>query len=325
MAEPMWRPLVLADAPRVAVLRAVCEAADGAVVGGDADDVREALGAPGMDLAGGTTSAWYGDELAAYATTRTREHADPVHRMTLDIAVHPGHRTASVLGRLLDWSRNAGVRRHQELYGDHPLELHTRTHHGQFWLAEALDLAGHRRERTYWGMRLDLTEEHRPAGPPELPSGTRIVPFDDRYDAALLQARNEIFADNWGSVPMTARTWRHSVTGSPYFRPESSFLLLPERRQEILCYLLCTELAETSVDRELYLANAGTQPALHGKGLYRAVFTHALAQAKAQGYRHAVLDVDSTNPMAAGGFYERVGLRTFRTWTTHVQACAKPA
>ncbi|MFF3838274.1 GNAT family N-acetyltransferase [Streptomyces sp. NPDC001930] len=325
MAEPMWRPLALPDAPRMAALLAACEAADGAGAGGDADDVREALGAPGMDLAAGTTSAWYGDGLVAYATTRTREQADSVHQLTLDIAVRPGYRTAGMLRRLLEWSRATGARRHQDLYGEHPLELHTRTHHGQAWLAEALDTAGHRRERTYVGMKLDLAGEHQPVGPPELPSGTRIVPFDDRYDAMLLRARNEIFADNWGSVAMTARTWRHSVTGSRYFRPESSFLLLPERREEILCYLLCTELAGTSTDREVYLANAGTQPALHGRGLYRAVFTHTLARAKAQGYRCAVLDVDSTNPMAAGGFYERMGFRTFRTWTTHVLAGGPPA
>ncbi|MFD8982790.1 GNAT family N-acetyltransferase [Streptomyces sp. NPDC059564] len=318
MAEPLWRPLALADAPLLAALLAVCGAADETGAVRDAEDVREDLSAGGIDLNGGTTSAWSRGEPVAYATTRTREHADPAHQLAIDIAVHPAHRTSPMIRRLLYWCRNAGARRHRELYGDTPLELHFRTHHGQAWLAGALDTAGYRRERTYWGMRLDL-ENHRPTGSPATPTGTEIVPFDDGYDAMLLAARNEIFAGNWGSVPMTARTWRHLVTGSPYFRPESSFLLLPERRREVLCYLLCTEpTADRRTGRELYLANAGTQPALHGTGLYRAVFTHTLARARAQGYRWAVLDVDSTNPMAAGGFYTRMGLRRFRTWTTHV-------
>ncbi|MEU8782744.1 GNAT family N-acetyltransferase [Streptomyces sp. NPDC048637] len=325
MAEALWRPLALTDAPLVAALLAGCEAADGiGVAVRGAEGVREDLSAPGIDLNGGTTSVWSGGEPAAYATTRIREHAEPAHQLTLDIAVHPAHRTPSMIRQLLDWCQNTGARRHRELYDGTPLELHVRTHHGQAWLAEALDTAGYRRERSYWGMRLDL-DSHRLIGAPAMPTGTEIVPFDDAFDAKLLAARNAIFADNWGSAPMTARTWRHSITASPYFRPESSFLLLSERNQEILCYLLCTELVDTCTDRELYLANAGTQPALHGKGLYRAVFTHTLARAKAQGYRWAVLDVDATNPMAAGGFYERRGLRRFRTWTTHVLTCTPPS
>lgn len=323
MAESLWRPLALTDAPLVAALLTVCETADGiGVTVRGAEGVREDLSAPGIDLNGGTTSLWSGGEPTAYATTRIQEHADPAHQLTLDIAVHPAHRTAAMIRQLLDWCRNTGARRHRELHDATPLELHVRTHHGQAWLAEALDTAGYRRERSYWGLRLDL-DDHRPIGAPAMPTGTEIVPFDDAFDAKLLAARNTIFADHWGSAPMTARTWRHTITASPYFRPESSFLLLSERDQEILCYLLCTELADTSTDRELYLANAGTQPALHGKGLYRAVFTHTLTQAKAQGYRRAIADVDATNPMAAGGFYDRMGLRRFRTWTTHVLSGAR--
>ncbi|MFI6846369.1 hypothetical protein OG535_01800 [Kitasatospora sp. NBC_00085] len=117
---------------------------------------------------------------------------------------------------------------------------------------------------------------------------------------------------------MTPETWRHSVTGSPYFRAESSCLLLSADGREVLCYLLSTELGDAVGECELCLANAGTRPDLHGQGLYRAVFAHRLARAKDQGYRWAVLDVDSTNRIAAGGFYERVGARTRRTWTGHV-------
>ncbi|MFD7550966.1 GNAT family N-acetyltransferase [Streptomyces sp. NPDC059816] len=320
MAEARWRPLVLTDAPPVAALLARCEAADGIGVSvRGAEGVHEDLIASGLDLDGGTTSLWCGGEPVAYATTRVQEHAGPVHQLTLDIAVHPAHRTISMVRQLLDWCRDTGVRRHHAMYDVALLELHVRTHHGQAWLAGALDTAGYRRARSHWGMRMDLSAQ-RPLAAPAVPIGTEVVPFDDAFDAQLLAARNLIFADHWGSAPMTARTWRHTLTGSPYFRPGSSFLLLSEHEREILCYLLCTELTDTGTDRELYLANAGTQPALHGRGLYRAVFTHTLARARDQGYRWAVLDVDSTNPMAAGGFYERMGLRRFRTWTTHVHS-----
>ncbi|MFE3021854.1 GNAT family N-acetyltransferase [Streptomyces sp. NPDC059256] len=306
----------------MAALLAVCEAADGigATLRG-AEGIREDLRAPGVDLNGGTTSVWSGGELVACATAHVQEHVAPTHQLVLDIAMHPAHRTAPVIRQLLDWCRGTGARRHRELYGDAPLELHVRTHHGQAWLAEALDTSGYRRERSHWGLALDL-DDHRPIGAPVMQDGTTIVPYDAAFDAKLLAARNTIFADHWGSVPMTARTWRHTITASPYFRPESSFLLLSECRQEILCYLLCTELEDRATERELYLANAGTQPALQGKGLYRAVFTHTLTQAKAQGYRRAIADVDSMNPMAAGGFYDRMGLRRFQTWTTHVMPFA---
>ncbi|WP_328952866.1 GNAT family N-acetyltransferase [Kitasatospora purpeofusca] len=327
MSEPGWRPLVRADAPRVAGLLAACEAADRT---GDRRGARELLddwAAPGIDLAAGSVCAWAGPEPVAYAVTRAREHADPVHEMVLDLAAHPAHRTRDVLARLLARSRRAAARRHRERFGDGtPLELHTRTHGHQRWLAEALDAAGHRRARGYRGMRLDLAAHepaHAPAAAPVLPPGSVLVPFEDRHDAALLTARNAIFAGHPGSVPMTPATWRHAVTGNPYFRPCSSFLLLSADGRQVLCYLLTTEYPTTGAGaegggRELYLANAGTSPELHGRGLYRAVITHTLAHAKRLGYRWAVLDVDDTNAMAVGGFYERLGARTFRTWTGHV-------
>ncbi|MER5353670.1 hypothetical protein ABT093_25455 [Kitasatospora sp. NPDC002551] len=316
MSELLWRPLAEGDAARVAGLLAACEQADRTDDRRDARDLLDDWAAPGIDLAAGTASAWAGPEPVAYAVTRTREHADPVHEMTLDLAVHPAHRMAATMTDLLSRCHRAAVRRHRESFGSTPLELHVRTHGHRRWLAEALDTAGYRRVRTYRGMRLDLAE-HGPAAGPVRPPGTVLVPFEDHYDALLLAARNEIFAHNPGSVPMTPEAWRHSVTGSPYFRPESSFLLLSADGRELLCYLLSTELAEAGRERELYLANAGTRPDLHGRGLYRAVFTHTLARAKERGYRWAVMDVDSTNAMATGGFYERLGARTFRTWTGH--------
>ncbi|MFE2721546.1 GNAT family N-acetyltransferase [Kitasatospora sp. NPDC059327] len=317
MSEPVWRPLERADAARVAGLLAACERVDRTDDRRGEPDLLEDWAASGIDLAGGTTSAWAGAGPVAYAVTRKREHADPVHEMTLDIAVHPAHRTPGTMAHLLAWCRRTAVRRHREGFGDGtPLELHVRTHSRQRWLAEPLDAVGYRRVRHYRGMRIDLAE-HAPAVAPVLPPGAVLVPFDDRYDTLLLAARNEIFARNPGSVAMTAATWRHSMTGSPYFRPESSFLLLSADARELLCYLLATELAAPGRERELYLANAGTRPHLHGRGLYRAVFTHTLARAKDDGYRWAVMDVDSTNAMATAGFYERLGARTFRTWTGH--------
>lgn len=317
MSEVAWRPLAPTDAPRAAKLLAACERADRTGDRRGTQDVLDGWAASGVDLATGTISGWAGPELVAHAVTRTREHADPVHEMTVEIAVHPARRTPDTAAHLLAWCRRTAARRHRERFGGTPSELHARTHGHQRWLTDVLDASGYRRVRSYRGMRLGLAA-HAPAATPALPPGTAIVPFEDRYEAPLLAARNEIFAANPGSVPMTPGTWRHSVTGSPYFRPESSFLLLSAHGREILCYLLSTELTDAADERELYLANAGTRPDLHGQGLYRAVFTHTLARARAQGYRWAVLDVDTTNPMAAGGFYERVGLRTFRTWTGHV-------
>ncbi|WP_406086287.1 GNAT family N-acetyltransferase [Kitasatospora purpeofusca] len=331
MSELRWRPLVRGDAPRVAALLAACEAADRT---GDRRGARELLddwAAPGIDLAAGSVCAWAGPEPVAYAVTRAREHADPVHEMVLDLAVHPAHRTPGVAARLLAECRRTAARRHRERFGDGTaLELHSRTHGHQGWLAEELDAAGHRRARGYRGMRIDLAAHepaqarmHEPTAAPVLPPGSVLVPFEDRHDAALLTARNAIFAGHPGSVPMTPATWRHAVTGNPYFRPGCSFLLLSADGRQVLCYLLTTEYPTTGAGsagggRELYLANAGTSPELHGRGLYRAVITHTLAQAQRLGYHRAVLDVDDTNTMAVGGFYERLGARTFRTWTGHV-------
>ncbi|MFJ4670798.1 GNAT family N-acetyltransferase [Kitasatospora purpeofusca] len=327
--EPRWRSLVRADAPRVAGLLAACEAADRTGDRRGAPELLDDWAAPGIELAAGSVCAWAGPEPVAYAVTRAREHADPVHEMALELAVHPAHRTRDVLAQLLARCRRTAARRHRERFGDGiPLELHTRTHGHQRWLAEALDAAGHRRARGYRGMRIDLAAHtsadapaHAPGAAPVLPPGSVLVPFEDRHDEALLTARNAIFAGHPGSVPMTPATWRHAVTGNPYFSPGTSFLLFSADGRQVLCYLLTTEYPTTGAadgGRELYLANAGTSPELHGRGLYRAVITHTLAHAKRLGFRWAVLDVDDTNTMAVGGFYERLGARTIRTWTGHV-------
>ncbi|WP_424216153.1 GNAT family N-acetyltransferase (plasmid) [Streptomyces sp. BI20] len=329
MPDPGWRPLAPADAAALAELRTACDAADGSEPGRrSTDEAREDLTAPGVDLPTGSASLWHEGRPIAHALVRAREHADGTHRMTLDLAVHPAHRSPALTRALLDRARASAIRRHEELYPGRGLELHARTHHGQGPLAEVLDAAGYRRARTYRGMRADLAGPAIPAAP-RPPDGTRLVPFDDTFDAALLALRNEVFADTWGSVPMSPVAWRHTITGSPYFRPASSCLLLPaDGGRKILSYLLCTEPPRTGPglgpERVLYLANAGTRTGLHGKGLYRAVFAHTLARARAEGRSTAVLDVDTENPMASGGFYTRRGFVTFRTWTTHVLRVVDP-
>ncbi|MFF0145431.1 hypothetical protein [Amycolatopsis sulphurea] len=56
--------------------------------------------------------------------------------------------------------------------------------------------AGYRRVRTFVEMRADLRA--LPSSP--LPDDLVRTPFEDRYDALTLDARNATFAGHWGSM-----------------------------------------------------------------------------------------------------------------------------
>ena len=72
--------------------------------------------------------------------------------------------------------------------------------------------------------------------PPVAPTPLRLVPYDIARDEDVRVARNDAFADHYGSSPRDEAEWRQHGTGSPGFRPELSLLALDG--DEIASFLL---------------------------------------------------------------------------------------
>jgi ribosomal protein S18 acetylase RimI-like enzyme len=311
-----WRPLTLDDAPALARLYTAAEETDRTGEHLGAEDLREELEAPNVDLARATAGAWAGEKLVGYGLVRRRDAADPVHMIRLQSVVHPEYRTDAVGTHLVEWFARTSREVHERAFPGAPLELHHGSHQNEHWIAGVLTRAGYRHGRTMVNMRVGLAD--LPPQPP-LPDGFEAVPFDHRYDLAALDARNDTFADHWGSTVYEPDAWRHLVTASKDFRPDLSFLVVED--DKVLAFVLShfyASDAEVTGIREHYATWVGTRGALRGRGVASGLLGHALRAAKDAGFDRSALNVDVDNAHRALGVYERCGYRVDDEWHVYV-------
>ncbi|KDN23772.1 GNAT family N-acetyltransferase [Amycolatopsis rifamycinica] len=311
-----WRPLTLDDAPALARLYAAAEEADRTGDHFSAEDLRDELAAPNVDLARATVGAWDGDRLVGYGLILRRATADPVHMLRLQSVVHPEHRTDAVGTHLVEWFARTSRDVHERAFPGAPYELHHDSHQNEHWIADVLTRAGYTHGRTMVNMRVGLAD--LPPQPP-LPDGFEAVPFDFEHDLAALEARNDTFADHWGSTSYEPDVWRHLVTGSKDFRPDLSFLILDD--DKVLAFVLSHHYAsefEATGIREHYATWVGTRAALRGRGVASGLLGHTLKAAKDAGFDRSALNVDVDNAHRALGVYERCGYRVEDEWHVYV-------
>lgn len=313
-----WRPLTLDDADALARLYAEAEAVDHTGEHFSTEDMIEELEAPNVDLPGATTGAWLGDHLIGYGLVRRRDAAEPVHMIRLQSVVHPDHRDDTIGAHLIEWFLETGRKVNAQYFPDAPLELHHSAHENETWIAARLRDAGYAHQRTMVSMRVGL-DELPPQ--PSLPDDVVPVPFGPEYDLATLDARNDTFADHWGSTVYTPDAWKHLVTGSKDFRPDLSYVVLSPSGEEVLAFVLShffeSEAAVTGV-RELYVSWVGTRAALRGRGVASGLIGVVLEAAKKAGFERSMLGVDVDNAHRALGVYERCGYRVTDEWHSYV-------
>ncbi|MET8851794.1 GNAT family N-acetyltransferase [Amycolatopsis sp. NPDC004625] len=307
-----WRPLTLADVEALARLYSAAEEVDRTGEHFSPEDLREELEGPNIDLPRATVGAWAGDRLVGYGLARRRDAADPVHMIRLQSVVHPQHRTDAVGRHLAEWFARTSREVHERTFPGAPLELHHSSHENERWIAGVLARAGYRHRRTMVNMRVGLAD--LPPQPP-LSDGYEAVPFAFEYDLAVLDARNDTFADHWGSTVYEPDAWRHLVTGSKDFRPDLSFLIVED--DKVLAFVLShhyeSETEATGI-REHYATWVGTRGALRGRGVASGLLGHTLRAAKDAGFDRSALNVDVDNAHRALGVYERCGYRVDDEW-----------
>lgn len=116
---------------------------------------------------------------------------------------------------------------------------------------------------------------------------------------------------HWGYRESWIGAWRDTLTMRPEFLSANIAFIAIEERRPVSFYVLTTE------DDGLHLDHLWIVPAAMGRGIGRALFEHAAAQAKDLGFDSIKIEADPN----AEGFYERMG--AVRVGTTSSQVCGE--
>ena len=142
----------------------------------------------------------------------------------------------------------------------------------------------------------------------DIPAEIRIVPFEERYAAAALEAKNDSFRDHWGSQPTSEELWR-SMLDLPTFAPEHSFLAVTTSDEVV--GILMTELPRDDWERQGYssgyIPTVGVVREWRRRGIAPALLARVFESLRAAGIERAELDVDSDSPTGALSLYAGMG------------------
>jgi GNAT superfamily N-acetyltransferase len=213
--------------------------------------------------------------------------------------VLPSHRGRGIGRWLLRWTQDAGRAAGNAVTSQSVSERN----HGAAALLEADGFAARWRA---WFFDLELAAEPAPPVPPD---GYAIAAFEPGRDD---RAVHRLIADAFGEWPEhdadTFEDWVAQTLGRPGFRPEH------------IARALCgTELAGAAVmvddERVLWVDQLAVAPAHRGRGVARALLTHAFGVGWRTGHRHVGLATDSRT--GARGLYEHVGMHVTRTYVEY--------
>ncbi|MFL6127758.1 MAG: GNAT family N-acetyltransferase [Mycobacteriales bacterium] len=315
-----WRPATARDLPALARLLAAIEAVDRTGEHYDESDIGDDLADPAVDAARDTLVAVDPDgEAWAYGALRGAATVRDVDRIWIDGGVHPALRGRGLGRRVLGWQDARAAELHRERHPKVPGEALVSVYESAPSRTALVQAAGYAKVRYFHDMERDLSTDLPTVRP--APDGLRVVPFDPRYDQAVLRAHREAFAGHWGSTPPDPVRWQHWYTGNRSFRPELSRLILDgdEVAAYLLTYFFAADAEATGV-REAWVGQLGTREAWRRRGLASLLLVTALYAYREAGYQQAGLDVDSENPTGALGLYERLGFVLDRRWVTWSKA-----
>lgn len=240
--------------------------------------------------------------LIAWAACRHRPAGVRHERAHLVGGVRAEHRGQGIGRKLLQWSQN---RAHGRLAGADPTlpQLH---------LVDAFESQdADRRLQARMGFEecrwfIDMK---RPLGnepEPQPPEGIEIVPWQDEHTAAVRLVSGTAFEDHWGSTPYDEATWNQAITGHG-IRLDLSFVALDG--DQIVAYSLNEVFPESDAPNEriAWVGSLGTLREYRKRGIASSLLAYSHARFAAEGFTHAMLDVDAESQSDAGALYMRNG------------------
>lgn len=315
------RPLTVDDVPAWWRLQERAAVLDHPHAREDEAALRSRLSAEGFDPQRQTIGGFDAEgELRAAGTLGLRLGDTEFLRLHGEGVVDPTRRGRGVGRELLAWSgriaRARAAERRGELGADVPGALHVWVDDDRADLARLCAAGGLTVQRRFDTMRLDL----RPGvpGPVDVPAGYRLVRVDQHGTGGLRAAHNEVFADHWGSQPLTPADWSRLVVDNPGFRPGWSFLVL--HGEEIAGYAAVHAHEDDWPAlgfREAHLDTLGVRRAHRGHRLAGALLAAVARRAAEAGMAAVALDVDTENPSGALGLYRRAGYVRVRGAVLH--------
>ena len=161
--------------------------------------------------------------------------------------------------------------------------------------------------RYHW--RMEITLDDAPPTP-SLPAGMELRPFaKEEQAAAVWQARNEAFKDNWGSHPLTFAEFSYYCFDNPEYDPTLWAVIWDG--QEVAGFSINHYRMEIGWIRIL-----GVRPAWRSRGLGIALLQHSFGEFYKRGMKTIGLGVDASNHSGATRLYQRAGMRTVSEFVT---------
>ena len=158
---------------------------------------------------------------------------------------------------------------------------------------------GYTSVRYYWRMEIVL-KEVPPV--PQLPVGLAFRPFEkDAHAEAVWEARNEAFADHWGSHALTYEEFATHNFDNPEYDPELWSVIWDGQ-----------DVAAFSINHFKmgigWVHTLGVRRAWRKKGLGLALLQHAFGFFYQRGMKTIGLTVDASNPTGATELYRKAGM-----------------
>jgi mycothiol synthase len=286
-----------------------------------AEDLAEELADPLLDLERATLAGWDGDILVGVGILTLGTSVDPVHRMFLNGVVRPAYRRRGVGRHIVEWALAATPVLSEERWPGAPMELRVDVDDKNTGKAALFAAHGFAHQRWFFGMSQSLDRE---LAPPRVPAGFAIEPYDaDRHDEQARLVRNEAFEDHWRAAPVSAERWRQWFTRSRVFRPDLTFVAVPDGGTELAAFLLSQYYAadtEASGKPEVWISMIATRRAYRKRGLARALIDTTLIRARELGLVQASLGVDADSLTGAVGLYEAAGFAVHKRTSRYARS-----
>ena len=315
------RPLTIADAPAYARTATAISAEAGANEQFDADNVRMQWAEPNFHLSDSSRGIFSADgQLAAYAVIW--DNAEKPVRSWVDWGVHPAHR-APGFGQdfgmtLLCWADEKGQAVIPRCPAETRVSLQAGTIAGDAYAENALSQAGYRLNRTFYDMRIEMTEA--PQVPP-LPPGIAFRAYRHPEDLpALVGAVRDSFSDHFGYIEepfeKDLEMFRHWFSEDKNFDPRLIVLALDEKTGDLAGALI--GLQEDHRNPGIgYIDVVGVCRPYRRRGIAQTMLLHSFAAYWARGRRAVSLGVDGESLTNAVALYERVGMHIHQRFMSY--------